>query len=62
MITKKQVIAELVRLKFGKVKAENLLEKHIDIYEVKCDEEFSTAKTIAIDIEEAWLQEDEENA
>jgi hypothetical protein len=55
IVTKSKVIAELQKLGFGKEKAENLLEKHIDIYEINEDDE--DAKTIALQIEEQYNQE-----
>ena len=55
IVTKSKVISELQKLGFGKEKAENLLEKHIDIYEINEDDE--DAKTIALQIEEQYNQE-----
>lgn len=54
-VSKSSVISELEKLGFGNDKAKNLLEKHIDIYEINEDDE--DAKTIAMSIEEAYNQE-----
>jgi hypothetical protein len=53
-VTKASVISELQKLGFGKEKAENLLEEHIDIYEINEDDE--DAKTIAMQIDEQYNQ------
>lgn len=61
-ITKEDVITELKKLKFGEVKATNLLKKYLDIYEVNCVSDNATAQSIALSIEDAWMQEDNVNA
>ena len=56
-ISKESVIAELKKLGYGDEKSANLIEKHIDVYEVNYDEKDSTAKSIAEDINEQETQE-----
>ena len=55
IVSKSSVISELQKLGFSKEKAQNLLEEHIDIYEINEDDEDS--KTIALQIEEQYNQE-----
>jgi hypothetical protein len=57
IISKKSVLSELSKLGFGKEKAEDLLEEHIDIYEINMEDSSSSAKDIAIQIEEQYNQE-----
>ena len=55
---KKAVIRELKKFKFTQAGAEALIDKHIDIYECYRDDE-ATSKSIAIQLNEAFEQEDE---
>lgn len=56
-ISKTEVVKQLMsKFKYGKGKAENLIEKHIDVYEINCDDKDMTARFIAMDIEEAEMQ------
>jgi hypothetical protein len=54
-VSKKSVISELLKLGFGKEKAEDLFEEHIDIYEINMED--ASAKDIAMQIEEQYNQE-----
>jgi predicted secreted Zn-dependent protease len=58
MITKLEVTTELMNMGFGKDNAENLIEKHIEYYEVNCDDEDSSPRDIALSIEEAEMQDE----
>ena len=57
---RRQVIGALIELGYGSESAINLIEKHIDVYEVNVDDG-QDAKSIAQSIEEAEMQSDDIN-
>lgn len=56
-ITKTSVVKAFTKdFGYGKEYAEELIAKHIDIYEVNCKEEGQTAEAIAMAIDEEEMQ------
>jgi hypothetical protein len=58
-ISKKSVISELKKLGYSNDNAEEIIEKHIDIYEINFDDKDTNARGIALDIDEQENQQDD---
>jgi len=58
-ISKKSVISELKKLGYSNDNAEEIIEKHIDIYEINFDDKDTNARGIALAIDEQENQQDD---
>ena len=58
-ISKESVISELKKLGYGNDSAEEIIEKHIDIYEINFDDKDTNARGIALAIDEQENQQDD---
>jgi len=59
-ISKKSVISELKKLGYSNDSAEEIIEKHIDIYEINFDDKDTNARDIAMSIDEQENQQDDD--